>query len=389
MRVSILVAAASLWAAAAPLQAQSLFNAAGIGFPMEAVDGRARALGSSGLGLPGTSLLPVDPAASARLLIPGGLMVVQPSWVDLTRDGDSGHRYFRGSRFPVFAAAYPVRGGMATVHLTSVLDQAYTGERIVNVNLGSSTTQATDRFEQAGAVSSLGIGYSRMVASTMAVGISAGRYAGSVSRTLTREFGDSALANQVLPYRAGGSWSYSGYQVTVGVSSDVTAFLRLAASATYSTELDADPSAQTAGSRRSFDMPLQLRLGASSQLAPGLTLAASASRADWSGTEGDLLSGEAGAATSVGLGLELAQAQLFGRTTPLRAGFRRRTLPFALEGGGANEQTFSGGLGIPLNVTSEIVLASLDLGLEKGNRTSGSFREDFWRGTVSLRVTGF
>jgi hypothetical protein len=365
------------FAAAAPLCAQSLFNAAGIGFPMEAVDGRARGLGSVGLGLPGSALVPVDPAASARLPVPGGLLVMQPSWVDLSRDGSSGHRYFRGSRFPLFAAAYPLRGGMASLVATSVLDQAYRGERAVAVDVGGTPVQATDIFEQSGSVSSFPVAYARMVTPTTAAGVSAGRYAGSVLRRLVREFADSAIAQQTLPYASGGSWSYSGYQVTAGVSSDVAAFLRVAASVTYSTELTADPTGQTVGAERTFAMPLQVRLGASSQLAPGLTLAASGSWADWSDTEDDLLSGRAGSATSLGIGLELAQARFFGRTTPLRVGFRRRGLPFALEGDSAHEQVFAAGFGFGLNETQDVVLASVDVGLERGNRTSGTYREDF------------
>jgi hypothetical protein len=91
----------------------------------------------------------------------------------------------------------------------------------------------------------------------------------------------------------------------------------------------------------------------------------------------------------LGAGLELAQARLFGRTTPLRVGFRRRGLPFALEGESAHEQSFSAGFGLPLNVTNEVVLAAMDLAVERGNRTSGSYREDFWRATLSLKVAGF
>jgi hypothetical protein len=70
-------------------------------------------------------------------------------------------------------------------------------------------------------------------------------------------------------------------------------------------------------------------------------------------------------------------------------GFRRRGLPFALEGESAREQTFSAGFGFAMNETNEIVLAAVDVGVEKGDRTSGSYRENFWRATVSLRVSGF
>jgi len=81
--------------------------------------------------------------------------------------------------------------------------------------------------------------------------------------------------------------------------------------------------------------------------------------------------------------------QFFNRSSPLRLGFRRTDLPFSLEGGDANEQVFSGGFGFALNETSEVVLASLDLGLEKGRRLGGTYREDFWRATLSLRLLGF
>jgi hypothetical protein len=58
-------------------------------------------------------------------------------------------------------------------------------------------------------------------------------------------------------------------------------------------------------------------------------------------------------------------------------------------GGDANEQVFTGGLGFALNETNEIVLASLDLGVERGRRLGGTYREDFWRATLSLRLLGF
>jgi hypothetical protein len=170
----------------------------------------------------------------------------------------------------------------------------------------------------------------------------------------------------------------------------VAGIFRIAASATASTALDAVATSQTEGADRSFAMPLQLRVGASGQLAPGLLLSASASMADWSSTADDLGAGaEAGSTLSFGGGFELANVRLFNRTSPLRVGFRRTDLPFSLEGGDANEQVFTGGFGFALNETNEIVLASLDLGVEKGRRLGGTYREDFWRATVSLRLLGF
>jgi len=379
-------------ATAAPAHAQSMFNAAGIGVPVEALDGRARSLGSLGIGLPGTNgLLPADPAAAVRLPVPGGLISAQPAWVDLTRDGTAGHTYFSGQRWPLFAAGYPIFGGMGTFHAAPVLDQRFQGERPVAVNLLGTPSDAVDRFQQDGSVAVLALGYARVITPTLTAGASLGRYAGSVERRLVRVFADSAAAGQAVAYGSSGKWSYHGYALTVGASSDVEGIVRIAASATFSTDLEAVATSDTEGQDRSYSMPLQLRVGASGQLAPGLNLMASASRADWSATADDVGGGaEAGATHSVGVGIELSTIRWAGRSAPLRFGFRRTGLPFSLDtGGGANEQSFSGGFGFALNETNEIVLASVDFGLEKGRRIGGSYREDFWRATLSLRVLGF
>jgi hypothetical protein len=383
--------AGMLLMAAAPAYAQSMFNAAGIGLPMEALDGRARALGSLGIGLPGAGiLLPADPAAAARLPLPGGLISAQPTWVDLRRSGSSSHRYFRGSRWPLMAAGYPMLGGMATLQATSVLDQRFQGERPVPVDLLGNTSDAVDRFEQDGSVATVAIGYARLLTPTLALGVTAGRYVGSVERSLVRIFPDSAAAGQAVPYNSSGKWAYHGYQLTVGASADVAGLIRVAASATASTDLEAVATSVTEGADRSYSMPLQLRVGASGQLAPGLLMSASASRADWSATADDLGGGtQAGATHAFGVGLELSSVQWLGRSAPLRVGFRRTGLPFSLDGGDANEQVFSGGFGFALNQTNEIVLASTDFGLEKGRRIGGSYREDFWRATLSVRLLGF
>jgi hypothetical protein len=390
MARAMLLGVCGFTAFATPVLAQSLFNAAGIGLPIEALDGRARALGSVGVGLPGAAgFLPADPAASARLLVPGGMIVAQPSWVELSRSGGPS-RSFRGSRFPLLAAGYPLAGGMATLHATSVLDQGFRGERPVTVDLLGAPVEAVDAFEQEGSVATLAAGYARMLTPTVAVGLSVGRYSGSVVRSLVRRFAASAAAGAAVPYASSGTWSYHGYQLTAGASADVGGIFRVAASATASTELDAVATSQTAGDDRSFALPLQLRVGASGQLAPGLLLSASASMADWSSTADDLGGGaEAGSALSFGGGLELSSVQFFNRSSPLRVGFRRTDLPFSLEGGDATEQVFTGGFGFALNETNDVVLASLDLGLEKGRRLEGTYREDFWRATLSLRLLGF
>lgn len=384
MRIRSFALALGLLLAAGPVSAQSLWGGIGLGLPLDGIDARARALGNIGLGLSGPALLPTDPAAAARNQVPSGVLVAQPSWVDASSGGATNS--FRGTRFPLLAAAYPVLGGVASLHFRPHLDQDFSGVRESTVILGGDTAVARDAFNQDGSVASINIGYAATIWEGTSVGITVGRYTGSLDRTLVRtaEEGDTTT---VQPYVSDGSWSYSGYLITGGVATRLLDLVDLAVSATWSTKLDAEASAGTEGGDGSYDLPLELRLGASAELAPGLSLSASASRADWTGVS---LNSEAEGETvlAYGVGLELAQARLLGRQAPIRVGFRRSDLPFSLASESASERTFSGGLGLVLNQAGEVVLANVDLAVERGRRKAGSVTEDFWRATLSLRVAG-
>ena len=380
---------ACLLAHALPLSGQSVFNSAGIGLPIESLDGRARALGSFGIGLRGPSLLPSDPAAAASVLLPSGVIAAQPSWVDLSEEGAGGHAYHQGTRFPLLGLAYPALGGTFTAYFASFFDQTFTGESSTEIDIDGTPVPVTDRFTQDGAISSLTLGHARIVGNASAVGLSVSRYAGNVDRVLTRDYGDAGLG-AVEPYVSAGLWRYSGWSVTAGASTELLGDFRLAASATWSTDLDADATGSTEGSDRSFSVPLQLRVGASTVLTQGLAVSASAVRADWTVAADEVSAGTlVRTVYGVGVGIELSQARLLGREAPLRVGYRISGLPFSVGGGVGTEQVFSGGLALVLNEANGIVLATTDLGVERGRRTGGVVTEDFWRATLSLRLAGF
>ena len=386
MRTGTFLLTLLLSSAGAPLGAQSLFNSAGMGLPMEALDGRARALGNLGIGLRGASLMPTDPAAIARYRIATGIMAGQPSWVDFSQDGGTSGS-FRANRFPLMGIAYPVFSGMMSIQIGSFLDQHFTTESAGTVDLQGSPVPTTDVFEQDGAVSNLSIGYASMVGERTSVGATFGRYAGSVVRTLTRTFEDAALG--VEDYSAGGKWSYIGHSITVGVASDLSDLLRVAASVLIPTALDADASEETRGADGSFDLPIQFRLGASAQLAPGLVATASAAVADWSSIADDLLeTSSAGSANGFGVGVELSRARLFGKEAPLRFGYRRTGLPFSFGGEDGSERSLSGGFGLTLAEVGDVPLASADFAIERGRRSGGGIMENFWRATASIVLSG-
>jgi hypothetical protein len=370
--------------------AQSLYSAAGLGLPVGALDARSRSLGNVGIGLLGSAVLPSDPAAAAGLGVPGATFTASPSWVDLGRSDTGEAGSYRATRFPLMGIAYPAwEAGMLTLTFGSVLDQRYEGTRTSTVELEEGPVVVTDAFTSTGGVSEVRLSLARTLGDRVDVGIGVGRYTGSTLRALIRSLEGVSSEGTVSNFREGGVWSYSGTSLTGGAALRFGSVGRVAGSVTWSSDLSAEPNDTTAAAARSFDLPLQLRVGGSALLAPGLLLTASVEQAAWSGVGADLREGDARDATSWGVGLELTRARFFGRAAPLRLGYRSADLPFALTEGGASETAFTGGLGLSLAGSGAVSLAGFDLAAEWGERTEAGIVEEFWRAALTVRVSGF
>lgn len=386
--IAALVAAS----AATPVAAQSLLAAGGLGVPVDPVDARGRALGAVGPGMFGTAVIPGDPAASLDLTVPTATFSLQGSWLSI-EDLSGATSDDQGSRMSAVGIAYPVRGwGVASVTYGGVLDQRWILRRDQSLPLdaGGADVNVTDHFVSDGGVSAARLGFARRLTPKVGVGAAVGVLTGSLARTYTRSFDTLTAVVPLKPFQSGGRWSYSGVTGTLGAVFDLARIVRAAATVTVSGKLEADSISGSAVAKE-YDMPIELRAGISGTLAPGLTAMVSGSYADWSST-GDAFSPStsvAGKATGIGAGIELDRGTLFGRPLPLRAGWHRVELPFGFDGEQGRESAFVGGAGMYLVRAGSIPLAAIDLSVEKGSRTAGSFTEDFWRSTVSVRVAGF
>lgn len=310
MRNRAILLGLALVAHGTPVVAQSLFNAAGMGVPIEALDARARALGNLGIGLPGASLLPSDPASAGRFAISTGVMAGQPSWVNYVAEGGISGK-FQGNRFPLMGMAYPLFAGMMSVQIGSFLDQHFQAESVGTIDLGNGPLETMDTFVQDGSVSNLNIGFARLVGERTSIGITLGRYAGSVVRTLTRSYGEEE-ATEVEDYIESGTWAYTGQSLTAGVSADIGSSIRVAGSVQFPTDLEATASEETGGRDRTFDLPIQYKVGVSAALADGLTVSGSIARADWSSVSDDFAgAARAGNTNGYGFGVELSRARLW------------------------------------------------------------------------------
>lgn len=369
--------------------AQSLFNAVGIGTPMDPLDARAIALGGMGIGLLGGDMIPTDPAAAANLGLPTMIMTARPSWVSFDRSTPSESGHFQSTLFPLMGLAYPLpHVGVLSLTLGSVLDQRFRANRTRQVSLYDTTTTVEDVYLSKGGVSSIRLGLARNLGSHLSVGVVYGRYTGSTTKQLERTF---PLDTLIATYQAGGFWTYSGSLVSGGASAQFGAVARVAGSFTWSSALTATASSTTEGGSTSYDLPFQYRVGGSVLLTRGVTFNAGVERANWSAVKaGTFHDGSAGSTTtSFGFGLELTKASMFGRTSPIRLGYRRTQLPFASAGSGKPiEKSLSAGLGITFHKAGDYTLAGVDLTLERGTRQDATLLEHFWRGTFTLRVTG-
>jgi hypothetical protein len=64
-------------------------------------------------------------------------------------------------------------------------------------------------------------------------------------------------------------------------------------------------------------------------------------------------------------------------------------LPFRFRDEDPVEKVFSGGIGLNITQVEQLVLAGVDLAVERGSRDAGTLSESFWRATLTFRVAGW
>ncbi len=391
-RLRVACVTVMLLAAPAGVSGQSLFARGGLGVPVEPIGARAKGMASLGIGLFGSSLSPVDPAAGLEV-VPMLTVTLQPTWGDWSAADQSGD--LQGQRFPLVGAGYATgAGGMVSVTLGSYMDQRWAVEAPDTIPLAGEDRAVTDAFESDGGISTIRLGYAHRITPQLVLAGNVGAMSGQVTRTFSRQFDTTGVSIGVDDFEAQGRWRWIGPAAAVGVRWDPAELVRVSASVNWYGTLEAQPQDSTPGPTFEFDLPLELRVGASGSLTPDLALSASASYADWTATEQSLAAdslppGDA-AATAVGFGagLEWSGLALGGKSFPLRFGYKRQQLPFKFEGDTPIESVLAGGLGFNLAQAEGIILARMDLALERGSRSGGSLTERFWRMSLSFRAAG-
>ncbi|MGH7462723.1 MAG: hypothetical protein ACREMA_17070, partial [Longimicrobiales bacterium] len=268
----------SFLAATAPAGAQSLFGMRGLGVAVDPLDPRARALSSLGTGLLGLNASLVNPADLAGIRRRGVVATLQPFFGSAEVAGRTDD--VESTRFPLIQIMYPVRQRVVVgVGYGGFLEQSWAVSSSSSEVIGGSNVLTDEVISARGAISQARLSASFAVKPSFALGAAVGVYTGDLERQITRTFPDTTIG--LIGFSRLNVWEYRGYLAALGVRVDPSNRTRIAASLTFSSDLDAEPDSSIARSH-SYAMPLRFVVGGSALVAPRLLATASAQYANWS-----------------------------------------------------------------------------------------------------------
>jgi len=371
--------------AATPAGAQSLLSAYSLGYPLEPIDARGRALGGIAAGFQGPHFSLVNPAALSGLPVAGVSVTLQSD--AFTPDGGTdgvSTETVTTARFPAIQAAFPFGSRfVASVGYAAVLDQSWESVIEDSIDIAGQRRFVQDRFVSRGGLSRFRAGAAYILVPRLDVGVGLDLYTGALRDSVSREFPDGGL----FPAATGTDYEYKGLGVSVGARYRGPA-VTVAAAVTAAGDLTATAGDSAVGSR-SYALPLKLDAGATARVSQNALVAASFRWSGWSAADEALSqSGGARDVMHASGGLEYEGLGLAGRPLPVRVGVRWTQLPFAAGEGDrfSEERAFTGGFGLVLGGGA----AAADLSAEAGTRDGGDplLSENFWRVSLSLSLLG-
>lgn len=392
-RAALAAVALAGWALAGaprPAAAQTPSTAVGLGYPAVPVDARAAALGSTGIGLLGSTFSLRNPAELTEHPASGISITAQPEAVEVA-EVDGGDDTGR-SRFSTLRAVVRVDEWGVGVGFGSELDQDFVLRLQDTASLGVGRFPYEERREHDGGVSVVELSVARGVG-PLSLGLAGQRLTGSLRQTFDRRFepGVPDSVRQIANVGAEQIVSYGGWRARAGASLRLSSRFMAGASATLPGTLTADPEEGSAGASAEFDLPAAFDVGLSARPTERFLVTAAGGWTGWSSADGDggLEDGTARDATWFGAGLEYWGVTLRQAPIPLRVGFRQAELPFSRPGfEPADETALTLGVGAIFE-RGGLPVAEGNVAFELGRRgdlEEAGFEESFRRFTVSVTL---
>jgi hypothetical protein len=264
-------------------------------------------------------------------------------------------------RFPAFGAALQVwRSGIIGLSASTLADRSWGSSFRSTEAIGGRDIVSTQRFRSTGAINDLRLAGAVTLRPSLRIGAGAHVITGQNRLAIVREFEDSTF----LDFSQTSELDYSGIAFSAGADWRPHRVIAIAGSYRRGGKLTAR-SADTIVS--TAEVPD--RAGAAIRF-DGIRGAALFARYDWTewSAVGTLGSSRLSALDTreFGGGVELLGPRFAGTTTLIRAGLRRRDLPFAFGGIQPLETVASGGIGIPIGRDR----AYVDLSLDRASRSA-------------------
>jgi hypothetical protein len=211
------------------------------------------------------------------------------------------------------------------------------------------------------------------------IGVGAHAFSGSNRITLAQIFPDTSTFTSTSQ---SGRISYAGFAASLGIEFRPVRAIGFAIAGRKGGNLKAQAGDTAIGSAR---IPDHYSASVSFDGIPGANLSARVAHDSWSSLSSIASSGiQAFDGWDYSVGAEASGPRILSRLIVLRAGARRRTLPFGFGGEKVSETSFMGGLGIPLAANR----AGFDFSLQHASRSAvGNISERAFILSFGLRVT--
>ncbi len=344
--------------APARARAQGSLAAQGFGYPPGQLSARAAATGGS-LG-EFDPLSPINPASLGSWGAPGLFVQYSPEFRRVTvATGGGGGGTDKASiyRFPVIGAAVPIsQRGTVGVAVSALVDRSFATSRSGTDIVGA----YTETSRSSGAINDVRLAGAWRFGPALRLGAGAHVFTGENRRRRERLYADTTAASALDQPRlsfsgtalSGGADWQAGRNLGIATSGRIGFALRAYASDTLLTSATV-PSRWGAAVRYS-----------------GIAGVILAARADWEGWSKMASLAEINQRAvdgwDVGVGAEVRGPSLLGSDAPLRAGIKRRTLPFSPDAlSTVKETSFSIGTGVPVARDR----GNIDITVERASRT--------------------
>jgi len=298
---------------------------------------------------------------------------------DHSYDAGSGQTSLRSMRFPTFGFATTIGSRLVVgVSVSDFLNRNWDVQQTDTVMPRDSALAVNDRVRSTGGISDIRFAAAYRVTSRIAVGVGIHALSGLAQTGVQRLFPNDSAYHTFAQVT---ETDYRGFGVSVGAFVTPVQRVVIGASARFNGRLLAD----NPGGNASVRLPTELAGGIYVAPWDGVMVAATAIHDNWSVASADLVAaGQAPARDvwNVGIGAEVAMLKLFGETTPLRAGYRWRQLPFPVGTAQLSEHAISGGISFSLAGGR----ATTDFALEGGSRVAGALTERFTTLLVGLSI---